>query len=412
LGRADSPLKNRIIFCFGSRRSGTFLLHRIVAAHPDVSAVPSETHLFSHGISPLMERFHHGARSSTEVGTMYADRDLLLDATREFCDRVFAEFIEPGRPRLVERTPLHALHSELIAEIYPDASFVQIIRDGRDVARSLVGQEWGPSSVESAAREWREAVAAGRRISGREHYVELRYEDLLESPRPTLERLYGELRLDAGETAMAAGEAALAARENVGPGGGGVGTGKWRASWDDADLEAFERAAGETLRELGYPALPLEGDAGPRNRVARAIAPLREALPRRRAEHPVEGAVPVHTGRPEMLLNRLLTAISAGRLTDAVGLLTEDAEVRIETADAIREGRGEAAGSELEAALAADPALRGRQVDALILPGEPTAVGSFRFELPGGGRAERLVAIRSDGERIASLIISRLPVGH
>src|SRR5215212_5800458 len=140
MSRADSPLAGRMIFNVGARRSGTLWLQRVVAAHPDVAAIPTESHLFSHGIAPLLERFHHGARSSPHLGALYVDREVLLDAAREFCDRIFGELLDPGKRYLAERTPLHVLHLDLIGSIYPDASYVHIIRDGRDVARSLVSQ--------------------------------------------------------------------------------------------------------------------------------------------------------------------------------------------------------------------------------------------------------------------------------
>ena len=47
-----------MIFNAGARRSGTYWLQRITCAHPAVAEVPSETYIFSHGIAPLMERFH------------------------------------------------------------------------------------------------------------------------------------------------------------------------------------------------------------------------------------------------------------------------------------------------------------------------------------------------------------------
>jgi hypothetical protein len=394
-----------MIFCFGSRRSGTFLLHRIVAAHPDVSAIPSETHLFSHGIRPLLERFHHGARDSSQVGAMYADRDLLLDATRDFCDRVFAPYLEPGRARLVERTPLHALHADLIAEVYPDASFVHIVRDGRDVARSLISHGWGPGSIAEAASEWREAVMAGRTIAGHERYLELRYEDLIAESWPSLERLYGELGLPRSQEALAAAEGALAEKRNLAPGESDVSTGKWRSAWSARDVQAFERAAGDTLRELGYPGVEL--GRRPRPSLSELARPLRRVLDRG-DRRPADGPVPAHAGRPEILLDRLLTAARRGRGDEAARLLAPDAELCLETADGVSKVRGAGAATALRAALADDPALRARQIESRILPGEPTAVGSFLFELPDGSRTERLIAIHSDGERIASLIVSRL----
>src|SRR3954464_15852129 len=183
MSRAQSPLRGRMIFNVGSRRSGTFWLQRIVTAHPDVSAVGSETHLFSHGIAPLAERFHHAALGSAQGGTTFIERGVLLDSLRDFCDTVFGPRLEPGRERLAERTPLHALHTGLIRDIYPDGRIVHIIRDGRDVVRSLVAQQWGPASVAAAAHEWRAAIEAARAgADGSERYLELRYEDLRPDP--------------------------------------------------------------------------------------------------------------------------------------------------------------------------------------------------------------------------------------
>ena len=85
-------------------------------------------------------------------------RDTMLDALRDFCDSVFAPMLEPGKQRLAERTPLHALHTGLIGDVYPDARIVHIVRDGRDVVRSLLAQQWGPQIVAEGAREWRASI--------------------------------------------------------------------------------------------------------------------------------------------------------------------------------------------------------------------------------------------------------------
>ena len=95
MSRAHSPLRDRMIFSVGSRRSGTFWLQRIVGAHPDVSSIEHETHLFSHGVAVLAERFHHDAPALGQVGSTYIERGALLDALRVFCDAVFAPMLEP-----------------------------------------------------------------------------------------------------------------------------------------------------------------------------------------------------------------------------------------------------------------------------------------------------------------------------
>jgi hypothetical protein len=240
-----------MIFNVGARRSGTYWLQRIVCAHPAVAEVPTETHVFSHGIAPLMERFQHEDRGSREVGRVYADRERLMAAVRALCDTVFGEFAQAGERHVAERTPWHVLHLPLIAEVYPDARFVHIVRDGRDAVRSLVAQPWGPQTVAEAAEEWRASVEAGRAAATGlgERLLEVRYEEMLEDPAAGIGRLHSHLGLEGGLD-----EAMAAAREvaNLGPQDRRVGAGKWREAWGGRDLREFERVAGALLRELGY----------------------------------------------------------------------------------------------------------------------------------------------------------------
>ncbi len=272
MGRADSPLLGRMIFNVGARRSGTFWLQRLVTAHPSVGAVPSETHLLSHGIAPLLERFQHEDPLSTEVGRVYVDREQLMDATRDFCDAVFCQF-RGDADRVAERTPLHVFHLDLLAEIYPDARYVHIIRDGRDVARSIASQAWGPETVAEAAREWREAVEAARSSRlGQDRLFEVRYEELLADPGAHLERLYGWLDLPTTEADLAYPLTESRRALNVDQRGGGVGTAKWRAVFAPADLAAFEREAGDLLDELGYPRQTALARPIPLRKRARSLA--------------------------------------------------------------------------------------------------------------------------------------------
>src|SRR5688572_307205 len=101
----DSPLHERMIFIVGAQRSGTFWLQRIVTAHSAISAIPSETALFSDGIAPLFERFQHAASDSPQLGAVYVEREKLIAAARRFCDSVLADHLKPGARFLSERTP-------------------------------------------------------------------------------------------------------------------------------------------------------------------------------------------------------------------------------------------------------------------------------------------------------------------
>jgi hypothetical protein len=250
---ADRNPSGQMIFNVGCRRSGTYWLQRIVTAHPDVGEVPSETNLLSHGIAPLLERFQHDDPMSVQVGVAYIERERLLAHIRALCDEVFERFRE-GRPFVAERTPFHVRQLPLISELYPDSRIIHIIRDGRDVARSIAVQPWGPNTVGGAAEEWRTSVEAGRGAGiGSDRYREVRYETLLANPEGETRALYEWLDLRSSGETVKLGLAEAMRQTNVGPSRrGGIGTGKWIDEWSAGQVADFLRVAGDLLAELGY----------------------------------------------------------------------------------------------------------------------------------------------------------------
>src|SRR4051812_6596100 len=107
MARDNSPLKGRIIFAVGARRSGTNWLERILTAGPEIAAMPSESYLF-HALEPLAERFQHAAPGLPVTGLTFMARESFLDALRELTDAVFEESFRTfarGARYMVERTP-------------------------------------------------------------------------------------------------------------------------------------------------------------------------------------------------------------------------------------------------------------------------------------------------------------------
>lgn len=258
MARADSPLAERMVFVVGARRSGTNLVQRMLSAHPRVLAVPSETHLFSHGLKPLIDHIQTVAPRAASPGLTFMEPDELVDGLRDFCDRVFDGLARalggPGDCVIVERTPWHAYALDLITEVYPDATVVHIVRDGRDCARSLLSQDWGPSSMEEAAEEWRSSVEAARTSGPRARtYLEVRYEELIVAPEVEVARLYEGLGLPVSDGELTAALETAGVRFNVDSSAPEIGSGKWRTRLSDDDLMAFHEVAGELLGDLGYP---------------------------------------------------------------------------------------------------------------------------------------------------------------
>ncbi len=193
----------------GAPRSGTTLLRFMLDAHPEM-AIPPETgflvlapQLASQGRA-LRERFFEAITCYPPEAPAWRDFGI---ADGDF--RVALQGIEPftvtegyrafyrlyarryGKPRWGDKTPMYGMHLQAIARTLPEARFVHIIRDGRDVALSLRPLWFSPgSTIETLANHWSHWVSTTRRDGLRcRHYLEVHFEDLVREPRAALMRI-------------------------------------------------------------------------------------------------------------------------------------------------------------------------------------------------------------------------------
>ncbi|HYM08370.1 MAG TPA: sulfotransferase [Terriglobales bacterium] len=283
-----SQVKNPYVFIVGCPRSGTTLLQRMVDAHPQIAITPE-----SHWIPRLSEK--RWALTRDGMVTRKLIRRLLahpkfarLGISREQLRKlglkggpvsysrlvtgIFDLYGEAqGKPLVGDKTPDYIRRIDTLHRLWPEARFVHVIRDGRDVCRSMMEWPkvhpkpgdfvtWREDPVSTAAWWWRLNVHLGRQAGrplGPERYYELRYESLVARPRQECEALLAFLKLrydddvlrfyedrhrrDPGLEAKRAGLPVTA------------GLRKWRSEMSADDVERFEAAAGDLLDELNYP---------------------------------------------------------------------------------------------------------------------------------------------------------------
>lgn len=403
MGRADSPLRDRMVFLVGAQRSGTNWLQRMLATHPDIATLPSETQLFTAGIDVLAERVQHGVLSSTSTATVFMDRDDFLDAARDFCDAAYggvAERLHAGSPRILERSPNHVERLSLIGEVYPDAWVVHIVRDGRDVARSLVSQRWGPTQVHDAAHLWARSVRAARAAApALRRYREVRYEDLLADPAGGLASLLAFLDLDASSATVEAALHEAGVAYNVDANRPEIGDGKWRDEWSAGDLAVFDEVAGDVLRELGYPSASVTSRPVGTGRVRRSLA----GRLRRPVSEPGPSRPYLPLEQQQRRVDALCAALAAGDADIAAAHFAPAALVRVVGAGGDRQARAEAGRELLAKSLAAEPRPWGRQ-----RRGDVHVAGSgFTVVLSHdgpGGQADRVVVVAFDAESLVTAV--------
>lgn len=268
----DDPLAQLAappVFIVGQARSGTTWVHDIYRAHPAVRGV-FESMLFErgHGVLGPLSDVHWGGPKPQGLGAI-ASREEVVDAVREVAGRLLASGLAAHHRYLVEKTPGHAHAIPSILEVFPEARFVHVVRDGRDVwvsaraARRTWARSWGslPAGLEvaRAAHRWQETLRTVRRhaaLAG-DALLEVRYEELRADPFAAYRRLYDFAGIPHDDELLAeihqqtdfdlSGRAAdpsgfyRAAR-----------VGDWRGSFHLADGLLFNAFGGRGLIEAGY----------------------------------------------------------------------------------------------------------------------------------------------------------------
>jgi len=178
---------------------------------------------------------------------------------------VFLAYAEAaGKPRWGDKTPQYVRHIDVLAKIFPDAQFVHLIRDGRDVACSLLDVPWFEGDVGKAARRWRKGLQRGRkqgRRLGPGRYLELTYESLVEHPEKHLQSIcefLGEsftpdlLSTDADPDHLVP-QHRQAWHGQISKPVTRARVGRYRDELSATQIDQFETIAGDLLQEYGYP---------------------------------------------------------------------------------------------------------------------------------------------------------------
>jgi hypothetical protein len=280
---------NPFVFIVGCPRSGTTLLQRVVNAHPRWAIVNQ-----SRWIPGFFKNVSHtspdGLVTRECIPWLLNYRGLFpkmgisgeeLEHWLEAGPLSFARFVSAifdrygqlqGKPLVGDKTPTYVRSIRLLHALWPEARFVHLIRDGRDVCLSTVNWKkmaarltasfvtWREDAVTTAAMRWRWNVQLGQEAGqalGASLYYELRYEALVARPAEECTRLctflgvpYDEvmLRFHEGRTQDDPNLDAKRAWRPITP-----GLRDWRTQMRPDDLERFEATAGDLLDELGYP---------------------------------------------------------------------------------------------------------------------------------------------------------------
>lgn len=208
-------------FVVGAGRSGNTLLRRVLMTHPDV-AIPPESYVLRQTIrtyqrhqrdrwEDVVDRVVSCFESHPEFSTWQTDLapvrvalDKLPEEERSYqhiIRAVYHRYMETHRPRATrwgDKTPMNTLGLPALMRAFPQAQWIHLQRDGRDVVASYLDAGIYRSR-EKAMERWvvseRYAAAAAEALPP-EQFLNVRYLDLVSAPGPVIDEVQRFLGLD------------------------------------------------------------------------------------------------------------------------------------------------------------------------------------------------------------------------
>jgi sulfotransferase family protein len=202
------PSTNAPFFVVGAQRSGTTMLRLMLNNHPRL-AVPFES-----GFIPVFFRrlTEYGDLSDppnaarllqdiclhpkVEKGKLVPDAAAVLSRRSatycELVDAIFSEYARrKGKVRWGDKTPAYITEIDILLQVFPHCRLIHIVRDGRDVALSLGGINWGSRHIPRVAEDWRWKTVLAHKIGTvlGDRFIEVRFEDLVHDAERELRRI-------------------------------------------------------------------------------------------------------------------------------------------------------------------------------------------------------------------------------
>lgn len=276
-------LNERPIFVVGAPRSGTTLLRYILCSHPHIY-IPPESNFIPRFFNKQPETQLQPLEAKRIYQEILGYRVFFKDWHTEKPDpETFISNLPDLYPRTIltalykmysqqysserwgDKSPIYTEHLALLSQIFPSAQIIHIIRDGRDVALSMLrsyrGSKFFYIDVCYAAHSWKRRVRQARsygKTLGIDRYHEIRYEELVANPTEVLSAICNFLG-EAYEPSMA--EPYKEAKAHFHSKGIHAATrqplttksvGRWQSEMSEADQRLFQAIASDLMNELGY----------------------------------------------------------------------------------------------------------------------------------------------------------------
>jgi hypothetical protein len=190
---------NGPVFIIGSPRSGTSVLAWALAQHSQFwTSAESDIlyHLYGHGQADRAYRLAVERPDGSWIQKQGVGRAEFMSYVGLGINALFTSRSE-GK-RWVDQSPTYTLMVDVLADMFPDAFFLHILRDGRRVVSSMVhsgfGTKWS-NDFREACKTWAHFVRLAMEFCHNHpgRCLTVRNEEMVENPPETFQRVFNGL---------------------------------------------------------------------------------------------------------------------------------------------------------------------------------------------------------------------------
>lgn len=255
--------KYNLVFIIGAPRSGSTWLQQLVAEHHDVASVEGELTLFSRYIAPLVSNFEQEENSIIQKGwnqglPLVLKRSDIDHIVENWINQLYSRINKENTKIILDKHPHYSECTSLINYYLPNAKFIDIIRDGREVASSwhrvYKTEGFGASTFSKACSDWKKFVLNARNAEalGHERYLKVFYNNLVNNTESELARIFDFCGLKYTQIEM---NEILAKKRNVfvsAPSQKTVDKKEQKIVLNAREKYLFDLIAGDLLVDLGF----------------------------------------------------------------------------------------------------------------------------------------------------------------
>ena len=254
----SKPVDLPVIFVTGAPRSGTSLLKNLLVSHSRLVGTKRE----STGLLRWRDltQFSVDEFTISQIQTCYRN----ANSATEFYTAIASLFGvgEKGDgTRFVDKVNVRYWRLRFIAHYFPQALFVNIVRDGRDAYCSARHHPnvLQSGSLKKFAKYWQMCVGSPEKALPQSRLITIRYEDLVTNPSGVLQYImqflglqFEPTQIDVNTFGAVSSLAKRKVHDNLAKPISASSAGRWRKDLAEQDNLEFVKIAAEDLQRFGF----------------------------------------------------------------------------------------------------------------------------------------------------------------